>query len=370
MTTHEKRTKGFFKPFIVALCLFLSIFILMACSNKISTINKNTNGNKEDIKSKDAETKSKKQIAANIKLTKIVFEKDNNVYLYDEIKKQIKSLGDNSKSKDLLELSPDKTKLVFRYFNREKAVYPPHVIIYDIKSEKLTDIVIENKNIQQIIELKWIDNENILATGHINPSVSGYAVYNIKSKVESISCVGIMRDVTINKKNILYSNTSHVFPRPKANLYINGNKIFEANNDKEQIFDGALSKDGKMVAFRSWVADENNSNGKISAYLNVAKINSDGKTISDLKKLNISSDTTGYIKFDDKNNISIIGDEFIYKLESEKLIKVGNTLPKQAELSDGQLKGFKQILAKQFPKDGILEGTLLEDIDIYNMVAF
>ncbi len=77
------------------------------------------------------------------------------------------------------------------------------------------------------MNLKWIDNENILVTGHINPSVSGYAVYNIKSKVELISCVGTIRDVTINKKNILYSNTPHIFPQPKANLYINGNKIFE-----------------------------------------------------------------------------------------------------------------------------------------------
>ncbi len=90
----------------------------------------------------------------NNKLTKIAFEKNNNVYLYDEINEQIKSIGDNSKSKDLLKISPDKTKIVFRYFNEEKAIYPPHIIVYDIKTENLTDIVIDNKNIQQIIELE------------------------------------------------------------------------------------------------------------------------------------------------------------------------------------------------------------------------
>ena len=165
---------------------------------------------------KNTEIKSEEQVVANTKITKIAFEKNNNVYIYDEINEQIKSIGDNSKLKDLLKVSPDKTKIVFRYFNEEKAIYPPHIIIYDIKTESLTDIVIDNKNVQQIIELKWIDNENILVTGHINPSVSGYAVYNIKSKVELLACVGTIRDITINKKNILYSNTPHIFPLPKV----------------------------------------------------------------------------------------------------------------------------------------------------------
>ena len=45
-----------------------------------------------------------------------------------------------------------------------------------------------------------------------------------------MSCVGTLRDVNIDKKNILYSNTPHIFPQPKANLYINGNKIFEVDD--------------------------------------------------------------------------------------------------------------------------------------------
>lgn len=367
MTIHNKRTKVFFKLFIMALCIFLSIVAIIACSKKI---NKNTNENKQVIPIKNTEIKGQQQIVTNTKITKIAFEKNNNVYLYDEINQQIKSLGDKLKSKDLLQLSPDKTKLVFRYFNEKKATYPPHIIVYDIKTEKLTDIVINNKNTQQIIELKWLDNENILVTGHIDPSASGYAVYNIKNRAQVISCVGTIRDVSINKKNILYSNTPHILPQLKSNLYINGNKIYETNNIKEEIFDGALSKDGKMLAFRSWVENKKDLNGGIAAYFNIAKINSDGKTISDLKKMSISSDTTGDMKFDDKNNISIIGEEFIYKLEAGILIKGKNTLSKEAELSSEQLKKFKQILVIQFPKDIILEETLLEDIDIYNMVAF
>jgi hypothetical protein len=370
MTIHEKRTRGFFKLFIMVLCLCLSMVALTACSDKIGETNKNSNEKKEDVPSKNTEIKGEEQVTVNAKLTKIAFEKNNNIYLYDEMNKEIKSLGDNSKSKELLSLSPDKTKIVFRYFDEEKAIYPPYLIVYDIPTTKLKDIVIDNKNTQQITELKWIDNENILVTGHINPSASGYAVYSIKTRLELISCLGTIRDVNINKKNILYSNTPHIFPQPKANLYINGNKIFEANNDKEQIFDGGLSKDGKMLVFRSWVPSEKDLNGEAIAYLNIAKINSDGKGISDLKKISISSNTTGDIKFDDKNNISIIGDEFIYKLKADKLIKEKNTSPKQVELSAQQLEKFKEILAKQFPEDFISQETLLEDMGIYNMVAF
>lgn len=365
MIFHKKRGKGFFKLFIMTLCLFLSIFALMACSNKNQKNNKNTNENKEDMPSKDEE-----QTTSNIKLTRIVFEKNNNIYLYDETNESIKSLGDNLKSKDLLNLSPDKTKIVFRYFDEEKAVYPPHVNVYDINKETLTDIVIDNKNTQQIVELKWIDNENIMVTGHINPSTSGYAVYNIKSGVELISCVGTIRDIIINKKIILYSNTPHIFPQPKANLYINGSKIFETNNDKEEIFDGALSRDGKILAFRSWVGNKNDLNSGVQAFLNIAKINVDGNAITDLKRISISSDTTGNINFDDKNNLSIIGEDFIYKLKANSLIKEENTLSKQEEVTEEQLVKFKQILAKQFPKEFITEETLLEDIDIYNMIIF
>jgi hypothetical protein len=370
MTIHEKRKKGFFKLFIMVLCLFISISTLMACSNKVKEINKNTSEDKESIPSKNTESKGEEQITVKTKLTKIAFEKNNNIYLYDEINGQIKSLGDNSKSKELMSLSPDETKIVFRYFDEGKAIYPPHLNVYDIQTANLKDIVVDDKNTQQITELKWIDNENILVTGHINPSASGYAVYNTKNSIELMSCVGTIRDININKKYMLYSNTPHIFPQPKANLHINGNKIFEVNNDKEQIFDGVVSKDGKMIAFRSWVPNEKDLNDEEIGYLNVAKVNSDGKGISDLKKISISSNTTGDIKFDDNNNISIIGDEFIYKLKADKLIKQENTSPKQVEISAQQLKKFKEILAKQFPEDVISEETLLEYIGIYNMVAF
>jgi len=367
MTIRDKKVKKNLKLAIVAVCLLLSIIIPMACSNKVWKTNKNIIENRKNISKKDIE---KKEAAVNIKITKVAFEKNNNIYLYDETKEQIKSIGDKSKYKDLLKLSPDKTKIVFRYFSGEKATYPPHLIIYDIKTESLTDIVINNKNLQQIIDLKWIDNENILVTGHINPSVSSYAVYSIKNKQEVIDCLGTLRDITIDKKNILYSDTPHIFPKPKANLYINGNKIFEMNDAREEIFDGELSTDGKMIAFRSYVENEGSSKGEAFAYLNLAKVNSDGKSISDLKKITISGDTNGEMKFDDKNNLSIVGEQFIYKLKAGTLIKGENSLPKIPQFSTEQLEKFKQILAKEFPEELISQETVLEDIDIYDIQGF
>ena len=128
-----------------------------------------------------------------------------------------------------------------------------------------------------------------------------------------------------------------------------------------------------MIAFRSWVENAKDLNGEVaevSAYLNIAKINSDRRSISNLTKIRISGDTTGDMEFDDKNNISIVGNEFIYKLKDDKLIKMENTTPKKPELSAEQLKKFKLVLAKQFPEESIVEETLFEDMDIYNMEAF
>ena len=366
MTSRPKITKTLFKLLMISICLVLSIFAVMSCSNKT----KKNSANKDNTSNKGTNIDIQNQNINKTKLTKIAFEKGNNVYLYDVINRKIKALGDNSKLKDLSVISPDKTKITFRYFNAGKPIYPPHVIIYDIKTEKLTDIVINNKNLQQIVELKWIDNEDILVTGHINPSVSGYSVYNIKNKAELMSCEGTIRDVSSDKKDILYSNTPHIFPQPKANLYINGKQIFEINNDKEQIYDGVISKDRKMIAFRSWVPGKIDINGKVSAYLNVGEISSARNGINNLKKVVISGEIAGELKFDDKNNLSIIEEKFMYKLNDGKLIKVGNTLPKQKELSVVQLKEFKQTLAKQFPKEDISDKTVLEDIDIYSMVAF
>ncbi|MCJ7688393.1 MAG: hypothetical protein MUO60_03620 [Clostridiaceae bacterium] len=367
MTIHNKRKKESSKLLIIGLCLALSTATLIACSNKT---NENINKNKQNITSKDTEIKGGGQIETNNKITKIAFEKNDDIYLYDDINEQIKSLGNNLKSKDLLNISPDKTKLIFREFNEGKPVYPPHMTVYDIQTENLTDIVIDNINVQQIVEIKWIDNENILFTGHINPSASGYSVYNIKSGKELIACVGTLRDVTTSEKNILYSDTPHIFPRLRSNLYINGNKIFESQNANEEIFEGALSKDGKALAFRSSVTNENDLNGKVTDYLNVAKINSDGKSIRDLKKINISSDVNGYVKFDDKNNVSIIDDEYIYKLETDVFIKEKNTLQKEMEISTEVLKKFKRIMTERFPEDFISEQSSLEDMDIDNVIDF
>ena len=315
MTRHPKITKTLFKLLIISICLFLSIFAVISCSNKI----KKSNENKDNSSNKD-------QNINKTKLTEIAFEKGNNLYLYNVINRKIKSLGDSSKLKDLSEISPDKTKIVFRYFNSGEPIYPPHVIIYDIKTGKLTDIVINNKNLQQIVELKWIDNEDILVTGHINPSVSGYSVYNIKSKAELMSCEGTIRDVSSDKKDIIYSNTPHIFPQPRANLYINGKQIFEIKNVKEQIYDAVISKDKKMIAFRSWVEGEKDINGKAIAYLNVGKIDSERNGISSLNKVIISGEIAGQLKFDGESNLSIVEDRFIYKLNDGKLIKVENKI--------------------------------------------
>ena len=367
MTTRPKMTKTLFKLLIMSICLFLSIFTVVSCSNKTDKNNKN----KDDSSSnKGININGNDQSIKNIKLTKIAFEKDNNVYIYDEISRRIKSIGDGSKLKDLLILSPDKTKVVFRYFNEGKPIYPPHVIIYSIKDGELTDIVINNKNAQQIVELKWIDNENILVTGHINPSVSGYTLYNIKSKAEVMSCVGTIMDVNSDKKDMLYSSTPHIFPLPKANLYINGSQIFESDNDKEQIFDGVISKDKRMIAFRSWVMGQKDTKGKPIAYLNVAKIKSNGVSPSDLKRISISGEIAGTLKFDNENNVSIVEEKFIYKLKDGVLIKVANTLSNKKGLTTLQLKEFRQTLAKVFPSEGISDKTVLEDINIYNMVVF
>lgn len=371
MAIHQNNTKNSFKLPIKVICLFLSIFTMAACSNINGNLNKDTSKNKgQDKPINNSKPINNIKPIINAKITKIAFEKNNNVYLYDETNGQIKSPGDNSKSKDLLRLSPDKTKIAFRSFDEVEAVYPPHIIIYDIKTQKLSDIAIKDNDIQQIIDLKWIDNENILVTEHIDPSSSSYGVYNIKSKVEIMSCQGTIIDVTVNNKNILYSNTPHIFPQPKANIYLNGNKIFELNDIKEQIFDGVISKDGKMLAFRSWVGDGKETNDKAIAYLNIAEISSDKKATSEMKKITISGDTTGNLKFDNENNLTIIGDKSMYRLKDGKLINEKNTLPGKVELSEAQLEKFKQTLAKVFPDEVISGDTVLEDIDIYNMISF
>ncbi|MGK0465376.1 hypothetical protein [Clostridium sp.] len=370
MSIHENRKKEVSKLCIIGLCLALSTSTLIACSNKnIIKNEQNISENDQNIITKDSEIKDGGQIETN-KTTKIAFEKNDNVYIYDEINEQIESLGDNLKSKDLLNISPDNTKLIFREFNKGEPVYPPHVTVYDIKTEVFTDIVIDNKNVQQIVDMEWIDNENILFTGHINPSSSGYSVYNIESRKELISCVGTVRDITISKKNILYSNTPHVFPQISANLYINGNKVFESQDVNEKILDGVLSEDGKSLAFRSWVANENELNSEVTAYLNVAKINSHGKSLSDLKRINIGGDISGDIKFDDKNNLTIIGDEYIYKLKENTLFKEENILPQKEAIPNDSLQKFKRILAEQFPEEFISEQTILDDIGIYNLIVF
>ena len=62
MNFHEIKTKKKFKLFIMALCLFLSIFALVDSSDRIMNIIKNTRENKDKLPSKNTENEVKNQL--------------------------------------------------------------------------------------------------------------------------------------------------------------------------------------------------------------------------------------------------------------------------------------------------------------------
>lgn len=297
-----------------------------------------------------------------------VFERNNKIYSYDERKQQINEIGDKGISKELLAVSPNNKKIVYMERNEENKPDSPKIILQDIKGEKTSEIELNNESLRIITDLEWINDERILITSHINPSVLAYGVYNVDTKKEENFVMGILLGVYEEGEKLLYSKTSRKASENKSNIYINDTLIYEVDNSEEQIQDSILSEDYSKIALKTFTVDE--LSGQVKDKIYYGDFSKDYK-ISNIEEIELPSILYGSLKIKD-NQLYLYNRDVSYKINGDLFTETELELDKQEldQPSEEQLTKFKQILSKKFPNEFIKDYLEMEELQIYNIKFF
>lgn len=298
---------------------------------------------------------------------KAVFERNNDIYIYDEKKEEIKVVGDQGKRKELLVLSPNHKNIVYRLQQDQNTINNSQIVIQNIKKEKTDVIDIEDEDLKNITEIKWLDDEHILVTAHMNPSVSSYGIYDINSKKQVNSIKGILMGTYDDGQELLHSKTKRNDPSHKSNLYINDKLIYEMENSEEQIQDAVISKDYSKIVFKTFSL--NLETGEVKDYIYSADFNEDYK-ISNIEKTELPPTVFGILKLDEENNLYIINDKAAYKVQGTFFTETKYKEEGLEKPTEEKLTKFKQTLAKNFPKEFITDYLKLDELQIYNIQWF
>lgn len=328
---------------------FIALFFFAAC-------NKNNGQPEED--------KKPSQVIEEENHIKAVFERHNNIYLYDEKYEQLQPIGETTKFKELMALSPDKKNIAFKYFYEESS-NSIEVIIYNLEGKSYKTITIEDLEMQNIVELKWINEKDILISSAINPSVLKYEIYDISAMEQLSSVKGLLMKV-MKDKTYLYSKGDKEVNN--NNLYLGEKLIYKLKNKEEEIHFADISEDEKKIAFRTISYGKNG--GEIKEYLYITELNLDSLPLKTPEKLEIPPNVLGEVFFDKEGSLYIKGEEYVYKLEGTEFKLIGEAKKDSTQPTEEQLTKFKKFLKDNFDNEFIQDYLELEEMEIYNIQWF
>lgn len=211
-----------------------------------------------------------------------VFVKDNSLYLYNENAGSIDVLYDKPIFKKLIGMSPDRNKVAFLCGTTIENI----IGIYNIRKGDFLYIPLENSYCSQFLEAWWHNDNVLVASGHVNPSANGYVCYDTESGRELSYTCGEYKDASDDGRYILFRLTPHFVDNPPLENISSSNGIADLYSVKSsdiKIEDVKLSADGKQLLF----VETYGKSGDI--VVNLADINHDGTSISNIKKAKISN---------------------------------------------------------------------------------
>lgn len=307
------------------------------------------------------ESKEENQVIVKENYIKAVFERHNNIYFYDEKNGQLQPIGESTKFKELTTLSPDKRNVAFKYFYEENN-NSAEVIIYNLESKSYRTIPIKDEEMQNIVEFKWINEQQLLVAASINPSVLKYEIYDINSMEKLSSVKGLLMEVT---KEQMYLYAKGDKQRNNNSLYLGDKLIYKLENSEEEVHFAAITEDKKKVAFRT--ISYGGNNGEIKEFLYLAELDMDNLPLKKIEKIDISSNVLGNLEFDKENNLYVKGEEYVYKLENSTFVVYNEVKKEDLQPTEEQLLKFKKVLKSTFTNEFVQEYLELEEIEIFNI---
>ncbi|WP_026022260.1 hypothetical protein [Clostridium senegalense] len=311
--------------------------------------------------------------SANVSLSdkkhlKAVFERQNKIYYYDEKKQEIKELGESGTLKELLSVSPNNEKIVYQIKTDDTSNKQPEIVVENLRNGKIEKLPINNEEFKIITDIKWINDERILIKSHINPSVLAYGVYDVNTKKE----VNFVKGNSLNTYNdgdkLLYTKEVKDTEGTKSYIYINDKLVYELENADEQIQETVLSEDFSKLAFKTFKFDI--TTGEVTDTIYLADFDKEYK-LSNIKSTTVPQVIVGSLMLD-KNQLYLSNHDVTYKVENDLFTETDLKKPElnTEKPKEEQLAKFKEILAKQFPKEFVADYLELEELQIYNIKFF
>ncbi|MEG0771803.1 hypothetical protein [Clostridium sp.] len=341
----------FLRKFTLMIICITMIFLITACTNK---------GEKIVDKTKDEPKETQKSYV------NAVFERNNNIYFYDEKMGSLYPIGDTTKFKELTMLSPDKKRVAFKYFYEEE-LDQTEIFIYNLESKEYNKIAVDDE-LENIISLTWINNERLLVSAAINPSVLKYGIYDINSNKQVNSIKGLLMEVFEDGNILLYSKTSRSDEKENSTLYLGDKLIYQLDNSIEEIHFATISSDKRNIAFSTFSYDADK--GEVVEFLYNGKFDFATSTISDISKITIPSNISGAIFYDKSNDLFIKGEESNYRVEGSFFTLIDTAQEVESIPTEEQLIKFKQVLKKTFVDEFIEDYLQLDELEIYNIQWF
>ncbi|MCX7746731.1 MAG: hypothetical protein N2645_07560 [Clostridia bacterium] len=220
-----------------------------------------------------------------------IFTWEKNIYFYKAQNAKMKEIGDAKRPKEFLGMSPEGGKAAYKYISSDNTYVEPEIGIIEGKSGKVKEWPLKNDLMRQMQGFWWINGKTFMVTGHINPSVAGYILYDSDTNEEINACAGLLYSVLPDGKKMMYRENPHVFPQIKANIWIDQKRIFEVENPLDQIEYAKVSRDFKKIAFLEYGFDQE------KAYLVLADFDSQkmkmGQMIKTLLESNVEVQNDG-----------------------------------------------------------------------------
>lgn len=317
------------KKYCVIVIVILSLFTLVACDTKEE---------KEDIKAFE-------------NFNAAVFEKNNNIYIYNEDDKYLTSVGDLRRLKEFTALSNNSEYIAFKYMDDDNLIQ-----LYNTTTGKYSSLKTDVEEAENISNILWKDNKLVVEI-YINPTTTKNLIYDIESNKLINSCEGILIDILNEGETLIYGKNS----QGNTSIYMNDELVYQLKETREVLLKGAVDREKGTIDFITFFFDR--EAGQQREFLYQGKL--EENKISKVERINKPYEIGGNIVFDD-GITGIMGANSIYFLHKKEFLKV-----KEEESNFYKnLQQLKTTLINTFKSEDLREDLTIEQMGIFNITWF
>lgn len=235
---------------------------------------------------------------------KAIFERNGEICQFDYSEGTITILAGDGKYSPAL--SPDKSKVLYRNSVLETEGNAMRFGIMTIDGKPIREIVIDSELSNDIIECQWLSDSAVGITTYVNPSTSEFFIYNAETGEKMKSYAGYSfahipnTEKVVHAKNVPYWSDEPVY----HSFVIDGETVYTSDVLDARLGPPVFSDDGAKFAFVENLPKSNDS--ETLQRIITGDFNKTGLTFTNIRRINVPSEVSGYLAFDESNHLCIV----------------------------------------------------------------